>query len=312
MSNHRIKLEQAALDFAKENEEPPFLYQLPVAEGRKTVDEAQGGEVEKLEASIEEIEGIKTPYGTVTVTLYRPTKEQILPALVYAHGGGWVFGNAHTHDTLMRELAVKGQQAVFFVNYSLSPEAKYPVALEEIYAVTKWVVDHEEDLKLTGKLTIGGDSAGGNMAIATALLAKERKGPTIHKQLLYYPVTDAAFDTDSYKEFARGYFLHRDGMKWFWKQYLENEEQRDEITVSPLRAATKQLRGMPATLLITGEADVLRDEGEHFVTKLREAGVEVIAERMPAMIHDFMMLHALAKTEAQTKALELTIKWLNK
>lgn len=312
MTIHRIHLEQAALEFSQENEEPPFLYELPVDEGRKTVDEAQSGEVDKIEAYTEEIPEIKTPYGTVSVLLYRPTKEQILPALIYAHGGGWVFGNAHTHDRLMREIAVKGQQAVFFVNYSLSPEAKYPVALEEIYAVTKWVAEHTEELRLTGKLTVAGDSAGGNMAIATALLAKERNTPEIQQQLLYYPVTDAAFDTPSYDEFARGYFLHKDGMKWFWKQYLENEKQREEIIVSPLRSTIQQLQGLPSTLIITGEADVLRDEGEAFATKLSQAGVEVTAERMPAIIHDFMMLNALANTEAKKKALELTVNWLNR
>lgn len=309
---NRIELEEAALQFSKENEEPPYLYELPVEEGRKTVDEAQSGDVEKLEAKIYTISNIKTPSGSVSVTLFKPNEEQTLPAMIYAHGGGWVFGNAHTHDRLMRELAIKGKQAVFFVNYSLSPEAKYPIALEEIYAVVKWVIKEQETYNLNGKITIAGDSAGGNMAIATALLAKERGEFKIDKQLLFYPVTDAAFNTASYEQFSKGYFLHKDGMKWFWDQYTANENDRSKITVSPLRATVDQLKDLPSTLLITGEADVLRDEGEQFAAKLQEAGVPVITERMPKIIHDFMMLNALANTDAKNKTLALTLNWLNK
>lgn len=313
-NEEKVILEQAAQNFAKENEEPPYLYELPVEEGRKTVNEAQNGEVEKLKAYVETIEDIPTPTGIVSVTLYKPLADvQTLPAMIYAHGGGWVFGNGHTHDRLMRELAVLGKQAVFFVNYSLSPEAKYPTALEEIYAVTKWIADNAAELGVNAEhVTVAGDSVGGNMATATAILAKERGGPAIHKQLLFYPVTDANFDTPSYAQFARGYFLHRDGMKWFWNQYTTSEEERAQITVSPLRAKTEQLTGLPQALVITGEADVLRDEGERYAAKLREAGVQVTAVRMMGIIHDFMMLNALANTEAKTSALRLTVEWLKK
>ena len=312
MKKPEIDLEQAAYDFAVENEEPPYLYELPVEEGRKTVDEAQSEPVEKPDAHKETIDAIPTPTGSVSVTLYKPRDaEGVLPVLVYAHGGGWVFGNDHTHDRLMCELAVGGQLTVLFVNYSLSPEAKYPTALEEIYAVAKWAEENADAYHFDAtKLFIGGDSAGGNMATATTLLAKERGVPTIAKQLLYYPVTDAAFDTSSYHEFERGYFLHRDGMKWFWDQYTTSEEDRAQITASPLRATTEQLTALPPALVITGEADVLRDEGEQYADKLKAAGVDVTFERMPKIIHDFMMLNALADTEAKQRALQMTFGWL--
>jgi acetyl esterase len=231
--------------------------------------------------------------------------------ILYIHGAGWVFGNAHTHDRLIRELAVRSGAAVVFPNYSLSPEAKYPTAIEEIYAVLQWIADGGKDFGLdSDHLAVAGDSVGGNMTAAITLMAKERRGPAIGRQLLFYPVTDASFDTESYRQFAEGFFLRRDGMQWFWDQYITEPEQRNEITASPLRATVEQLRGLPPALIITAEADVLRDEGEAYANKLREAGVEVTAVRYQGIIHDFVMLNALSDTAAAKSAIALASGWL--
>ncbi|WP_439959920.1 alpha/beta hydrolase [Streptomyces griseorubiginosus] len=182
--------------------------------------------------------------------------------ILYGHGG-WVFGNARTHDRLVRELTVRAQAAAVFVNYSLSPEAKDPTATEEIYATLLWLSQegaaHGFD---PARTAVAGDCAGANMAAATALLAKQRKGPELVAQLLFFPVTDANFDTGSYEQFASGYFLRREEMKWLWDQYTTDPVDRAEITASPLRANQEQLAGLPQALVIVAEADVLRDEGE--------------------------------------------------
>ena len=314
VNRERIELEKEALDFVIEQEEPPYLYELPVEEGRKTVDEAQQHPAEKLNATIEKIEGIATPTGTVSVTVYKPETDDLqLTPVVYAHGGGWVFGNDHTHDRLMRELAVEGHTAVFFVNYSLSPEAKYPHALHEVFAVTKWVAENAKELGVNAEnLVVAGDSAGGNMATATALLAKEYGSPAIAKQVLLYPVTDASFNTPSYEQFARGYFLHKDGMKWFWDQYTSSEEDRKKITATPLNATVEDLKNLPEALVITAEADVLRDEGEQYAAKLKEAGVTVTQKRYEGIVHDFLMLNVLAETNAKKEAIQQIAAFLKK
>jgi acetyl esterase len=233
--------------------------------------------------------------------------------IVYIHGAGWVFGNRHTHDRLVRELAVGVGAAVVFPEYSLSPEARYPTAVEESYAVLSWVGEHgpEKDLDPT-RIAIAGDSVGGNMTAALTLLAKQRSGPELAAQVLFYPVTDASFDTDSYHEFATGYFLRRDAMQWFWDQYTTDNAQRHQPTASPLRAELDQLAGLPPALVITAEADVLRDEGEAYANKLRAAGVPVTATRYQGIIHDFVMLNALRDTNAAEAALSQAIGYLSK
>ena len=157
---------------------------------------------------------------------------------------------------------------------------------------------------------MAGDSVGGNMAAAVTLLSRERGGPDIQLQLLFYPVTDAAFDTASYHQFAEGYHLRRDDMMWFWDQYTRHPGERNEITASPLRASTEQLKGLPQALVITAEADVLRDEGEAYANKLREAGVRVTAVRFQGTIHDFVMLNGLAHSAAARGAISLATAWL--
>ncbi|WP_067816090.1 alpha/beta hydrolase [Actinomadura kijaniata] len=304
MTNTEPVLEKAARDFAEATKNPPYLYDLGPVEGRKTVDEVQGGDVPVPDADVEDLTIPGGPGGSVRIRILRPAgSEGPLPVLLYIHGAGWVFGNAHTHDRLVRELTVRAGAATVFVDYSLSPEVRYPHALEEIYAALLWVADKGADHGLdASRIAIAGDSVGGNMTAATTLLAKRRGGPALAAQLLYYPVTDAAFDTGSYEQFATGYFLSREGMRWFWDQYTTDEAQRAEITASPLRATPEQLAGLPPALVIVAEADVLRDEGEAYAAKLREAGVPVTAVRYQGVIHDFVMLNALRDTNAAKAA----------
>lgn len=310
--NSVVHLESEAREFAQATANPPFLFDLGPEKGRAMVDQVQSGPIEKPPVQIEDRSISGGPSGQVSVRILRPQNAPAsLPVIVYVHGAGWVFGNAHTHDRLIRELAVGTQAAVVFPNYSLSPEAKYPTAIEECYAALQWAAAEGSKHGLDAKrLAVAGDSVGGNMAAALTLMAKARGGPAISQQLLFYPVTDAAFETDSYHQFATGYFLRRDAMMWFWDQYTTDPQQRAEITASPLRATLEQLRGLPPALVINGEADVLRDEGEAYANKLRQAGVRVMAVRFQGMIHDFVMLNALANTAACRGAISLATSWL--
>jgi acetyl esterase len=308
-----VVLEPAAQDFAIATANPPYLFDLGPEKGRETVDEVQSGEIPKPKADIEDTAVPGGPSGEVPVRILRPRGSVgPLPVIVYIHGAGWVFGNSHTHDRLIRELVVGTGAAVVFPNYSLSPEARYPVAIEESYAVLEWVAERGADRGLDpSRIAVAGDSVGGNMAAALTLMAKQRSGPQLAIQVLFYPVTDASFDTSSYHEFAEGYFLRRDGMQWFWDQYTTDEAQRNEITASPLRASTEQLAGLPKALVITAEADVLRDEGEAYGRKLRQAGVDVTATRYEGIIHDFVMVNALRGTNAAQDAITQAVDHLS-
>ncbi len=312
MSVH-VVLEPAAQQFAAATAEPPFLFDLGPEKGREVVDEVQSGEISKPAVDIEELT-VRSPVGDVPVRIVRPHGVTgPLPTILYVHGAGWVFGNHHTHDRLVRELATGAGAAVVFPDYSLSPEARYPVAIEESYAVLQWISDNGASRGLSqDRVAVAGDSVGGNMSAALTLLAKQRKGPKLAAQVLFYPVTDASFDTDSYHQFATGYFLRRDAMQWFWDQYTTDPAQRAEITASPLRASTEQLAGLPPALVITAEADVLRDEGEAYANKLRAAGVPVVATRYQGIIHDFVMLNALRGTDAADAAISQAADYLRR
>ena len=302
-----IALEPAAQQFADATSAPPFLYQLTPEEGRKAVDSVQDSPIDKPEVNDEWVEIAGGPTGTVRLRIVKPLDAQgELPVILYIHGAGWVFGDAHTHDRLVRDLAIGSNAAVVFPEYDRSPEAAYPVAIEQSYAAAQWVVSDRASKGLDGtRLAVSGDSVGGNMAIAVALLAKQRADVSIAKLVLFYPVTNAAFDTGSYDEFEVGYFLGREGMKWFWDQYTTDEAQRAEITVSPLRATLDELAGLPDTLIVTAEADVLRDEGEAFAARLREAGVRATNARFGGITHDFVMVNSLHDTEAAKHAIWL-------
>ncbi len=297
-------LEPAAQEFADATATPPFLFDLPIQEGRKVVDSVQDDSVEAPAADITDLTVPGGPTGEVSIRVYRPAGSVgVLPVVLYTHGAGWVFGDAHTHERLVRELAFRADAAVVFPNYSRSPEVRYSTAIEEIYAVLEWIGEHGEDQQLdTLRIAVAGDSVGGNMTAALTLMAKQRGGPRIAAQLLYYPVTDASFDTDSYHQFATGYWLRRDAMQWFWNQYAPDTERRTESTASPLRASLAELNGLPSALVVVGEADVLRDEGEAYAARLRSAGVPVTAVRFQGIIHDFVMVNAMRDTRAARAA----------
>lgn len=303
--SNRPVLEPAAQAFADATANPPYLFDLGPAEGRKVVDEVQSGEIAKPAVDEEWVTVSGGPTGGVRARIVRPAGATgVLPVIIYIHGAGWVFGNAHTHDRLVRELAVGVGAAVVFPEYDLSPEARYPVAIEQNYAVAQWVVGEGAGHNLdASRIAVAGDSVGGNMTAALTLMAKERGDVPLVQQVLFYPVTDAAFETGSYRQFAEGYFLRRDAMQWFWDQYTTDEGERARVTASPLRATVEQLEGLPAALVITAEADVLRDEGEAYANKLREAGVPVTAVRYQGVIHDFVMLNALRETRAAEAAI---------
>ena len=294
-------LEPAARAFAEATSAPPFLYQLPPAEGRRAVEAAQSPEIDVPGTWVQTVEVGEG----LTVDVFRPTGVTgPLPVVLYTHGAGWVFGSSHTHGRLARELALGAGAAVVFVNYSLSPEARYPIALEQVLFAARWVVAHGAVHGLDGsRLAVAGDSVGGNLTAALTLLSQQRGGPAFAAQVLFYPVTDAAFDTRSYSDFAEGYFLTRQGMRWFWDQYTTDPQQRAQSTASPLRAPAERLAGLPPALVITAEADVLRDEGEAYAGRLREAGVPVVAVRYQGVIHDFVMLNALRGTDAAEAAI---------
>jgi acetyl esterase len=304
-------VEQNTRSFLKslqQNPGPPIYTLLP-DQARAVLSGLQAsGTVQKLPA---EIENRTIPGGPnakeISITIVRPqsNSNETLPVVMYFHGGGWVLGGFDTHERLVRELANKANVVVIFVNYTLSPEAKYPVALEEAYAATKWIAQNGKTVNVNAsRLAVAGDSVGGNMAAAVALLAKERDGPPIRFQLLFYPVTDANFESSSYIKYQEGYWLSREAMKWFWDNYVSNQTNIKEPTVSPLQASIDRLRGMPPTLIINGEFDVLRDEGEAYAHKLMEAGVQVTAVRYHGTIHDFVMLNALSDTPAARGAID--------
>jgi acetyl esterase len=286
----------------------PPIYTLSPTDARAVLDQAQAGDVAMEPAEIEEHTIPGGPDGTVSVTVVKPTaRNGNLPAVVYTHGGGWVLGNFGTHERLVRELAVQTGAAFVFVNYTPSPDARYPVAIEQVYATVQWVASYGAELGLDGsRLAVAGDSVGGNMTAAVTLLAKERGEPEIRYQALLYPVTNAAFDSGTYDQFAEGPWLTRKAMQWYWDAYAPDPSVRNASTVSPLQASIEQLRKLPPALVITDEADVLRDEGEAYGRKLRQAGVDVTAVRYEGVFHDFMMLNALAETNATRAAIAQT------
>jgi acetyl esterase len=312
MSTHpTIVLEPAARDLADATSKPPFLYDLGPAGARKVLDDLQAAPVDKL--PIDE-EWITAPAaaGDVRVRIVRPKGSGgALPVIVYMHGGGWILGNAATHDRLVRELAVGARAAIAFVEYTPSPEARYPVAIEQGYATAQWITREGASQGLDAtRMAVAGESVGGNMTAALALMAKQRGDVTFLQQSMYYPVTDAAMDTESYDQFATGYYLSRASMEWFWNAYAPDLAQRGEITASPNQASPGQLAGLPPALLFVDEADVLRDEGEAYAAKLRSAGVPVTTVRYDGTVHDFMLLNSLSQTHAARAAIDQATAFL--
>ncbi len=289
------------------------LYELSYADARNVLENAQAINVHKQPADIEDRVLPVGPTGEVSVRIFRPKGAAgSLPVVMYFHGGGWILGSKHTHDRLLRDL-VHGTGAAFvFVNYTPSPEAQYPVPIEQAYAATKYIGEHGHEFGLDGsRLALAGDSVGGNMTAVVALMAKERKGPEISYQVMFYPVTDATLSQATYTEFEDGPWLSKKTMAWMWDAYAPNKEDRKQITASPLNASLEQLKGLPPALLIVDENDILREEGEQYAQKLIQAGVEVTAVRVLATFHDFALLNGLAETPATKLAVQLASQKLS-
>jgi acetyl esterase/lipase len=257
-------------------------------------------------SGIEESEKTITQDGlSVTIHIVKPKgAKKDIPVFMFFHGGGWILGDYPTHRRIVRDLVVESGAAAVFPDYTPSPEAHYPVAINQAYAATKWVSLHSEEIGVNGKnLAVAGNSVGGNMAAVVSLMAKDKKGPQIKFQLLLWPVTNANFDTPSYLDFADGRFLTRNMMIWFWDSYAPNVNDRKQIYASPLQASIEELKGLPPALVQTAGNDVLRDEGEAYAQKLDEAGVPVTLTRYAGMIHDYGLLNPLAHIPAVKTAM---------
>ncbi|MGC5033639.1 alpha/beta hydrolase [Micromonospora sp. DT229] len=308
-----IVLEPAARQFVEATARPPYLHQLGPERGRQVLDDLQSGNLPRPDADLDERVVPGGPGGGIVVRVVRPSGAiGRLPVILYLHGTGWVLGSRRTHDRLVRELAAGTGAAVVFPYYSLAPEACYPTAVEECHAVLHWLAGPGATDLDGERIAVAGDSVGGTLATAVTLLAKRRGTPTPAGQVLFYPATDARFDTASYLMFAEGFHLRRDTMRWFWDQYAPDEATRAEVAASPLRATPEHLAGLPPALVITAEADVLRDEGEAYAHRLRSAGVQVSATRYQGIIHDFVMLDALRGTEAAEAAINQAITFLKR
>jgi acetyl esterase len=299
-----VVLEPAPRSFASSTAKGPPIYTLSYAAARKVLDTLQSGPVPLLPAVISHRTLPVGPTGKVTVRIVRPAGATgKLPAVMYFHGGGWILGDEHTHDRLVRLIANRTHAVVIFVDYTPSPEAHYPVPVEQAYAATRWVAQHGSQINVdSSRLAVAGDSVGGNMAAAVTLMAKERGGPRLLGQVMFYPVTNASFSDCSYQQFANGPWLTRKAVQWSWNAYDPDLKTRNQILTSPLRASLSQLKGLPKALVITDEADVLRDEGEAYASKLRAAGDDVTAVRYEGIFHDFVMLNALRDTNAAKSA----------
>ncbi|MFC6205993.1 alpha/beta hydrolase [Levilactobacillus tongjiangensis] len=306
----RLSLEPAAVAVCEDNSAHSRSYELIPDAGRQLLSDFQDRPIAKDEVTIEDEPCDTGEWGIINVRYIRPIGAfGRLPVIFYIHGGGWVFGDSHTHDKLIRELAVRTHSVVIFPEYSLAPEAQYPTAVEQNYAVLCQTAS-AHGLWDASHLIVAGDGIGGNLATVMTLLAKQRKGPRITGQLLYYPVTDTDFETASYQEFGEGYGLASAGMQWFWDQYAPDQADREKSTVAPLKADQSELVELPAAMILTAEADVTRDEAEAYACRLRQVGVAVTQVRFQGMVHDFVMLNALDKTRACRAAMDLSTQWV--
>jgi len=295
---------QAFLDALNAGSGKP-MEQMTPKEARAVLVGAQAGVKLTLPKADISQKTIKVDGQDISLTIVRPAGVKgTLPVFMFFHGGGWVLGDFPTHERLVRDLVVGSGAAAVFVNYTPSPEAHYPVAINQAYAATKWVAEHGQEINVDGKrLAVAGNSVGGNMAAVVSLMAKDKGTPAIRFQLLLWPVTDANFETASYNQYAEGHFLSKNMMKWFWDNYTTDARQRNEIYASPLRATSAQLKGLPPALIQTAGADVLRDEGEAYARKLDEAGVTVTSVRYNGMIHDYGLLNVVSQVPAVRSAL---------
>lgn len=281
------------------------IEQLSPVQARQVLIDAQKS-VEVDYSGIEESERMIEQDGErVRIHITKPANAKPgAPVFIFIHGGGWVLGDYPTHRRLVRDLVVQSGAVAVFPDYTPSPEAQYPVAINQIYAALRWVAENGRMIGVNGEnLAVVGNSVGGNMTASVVLMAKEKKGPAIKLQVMLWPVTDANFETGSYKELGEERFLTRNMMIWFWDNYLPDRAARKEIYASPLQASLEQLKGLPPALVQTAENDVLRDEGEAYARKLNEAGVKVTLTRYSGLIHDYGLLNPIADVTAVRIAL---------
>lgn len=307
---HRIR---AFLKVLNSGGGPPIETLTP-SEARKVLVDAQAAVLLDLPACDIEEKTITQDGLEVSLTIVRPAGSTAkLPAFIFVHGGGWILGDFQTHERFVRDLVVDSGCTAVFVNYTPSPEVRYPTAIHQIHAATKWVSSHGDDIQVDGRrLAIVGNSVGGNMTAAVALMAKHKGGPELKCQVMLWPVTDASFDTESYLEYAEGYFLSRAMMKWFWDAYAPDQAARREIYASPLQATEEQVKGLPPALIQVAGNDVLRDEGLAYARKLDAAGVDVTTVRYENLIHDYGLLNAISQVPAVRDALRQTAEMLKK
>ncbi|MBK3493839.1 alpha/beta hydrolase [Viridibacillus sp. YIM B01967] len=287
----------------------PEIHELSPVEARSyfTIEDLAGKRVE-LESVINQT--LHTNVGEVPVRIYTPIKSsEALPVFVYYHGGGWVIGNLDTADIPCRQIAAESKSVVVSVDYRLAPESKFPAAIDDSYAVIEWLIDNAEKLNIDAtRIAVGGDSAGGNIAAVVSLKARNHGVNSIIQQVLLYPVTDYNLNTDSYLDFAEGYFLTKETMQWFWNHYLRDESDGENPDVSPLKAT--DLTNLPPALIITAEYDPLRDEGEAYAKKLQEANIPVQLKRYDGVIHGFFSMAGLLEEGAD--AIKLVSTTLSK
>lgn len=250
---------------------------------------------------IEETEKTITQDGlTVKLHIVKPKgAKEGLPVFMFFHGGGWVLGDYPTHRRLVRDLVVNSGAVAVFPDYTPAPDARFPIAINQAYAATKWIAVHGKEVGVDGtRLAVAGNSVGGNMAAVVALMTKDKKGPKLVQQVLLWPVTDADFSRPSYTKFAQERFLTTPLMKWMWDNYLPNKEDRKNKYASPLQASLEELQGLPPALVQVAENDILYDEGLAYARKLDQAGVPTTITEYKGFIHDYGLLNPIAHIPA--------------
>ena len=305
LPNLSTKTEEFITELEKNSSKP--LFKMSPEKAREFLEDLQSKSYREIEADVSDCNIFTETAGDIQLRIVKPknTKEK-LPVILYIHGGGWILGSAKTHDMLIRKIAVGTNSAVIFPEYTRSPEAKYPQALNQIYAVLCYLYENPEKFNIDKeKIVIAGDSAGGNMATVTAIMTKKQNGPKILFQCLLYPVTNSDMDTQSYEDFQDGPYLSKKAMEWFWDAYLPDKNLGDDIFISPLKAEIDDLKGLPPALIVTDENDVLRDEGEAYARKLDMADVETLNIRINGTIHDFLMLNALSDTPQANEVINM-------
>jgi acetyl esterase len=309
-----FNLEPSARELTEAIAKGPPLRGVSLADARQAVEAAQSAPISMPDID-ESWVTLSSAFGDFEVRIVRPKRfTDLLPVILYLHGGGWILGSWITHDLLTRRLAIGAKAAVVFVEYSRAPEAKYPTQIEQCYAAARWIMEQGAGGGFdTTRIAVAGDSAGGNMSTVLALMAKQRGTVQFVHQSLYYPMTDAnPEDSESLRRFKDGPYGSAEGLLWFWSSYLANEESRSDIFVSPLQATLSDLEGLPPALVIVDENDVLRDQGESYANKLRDAGVPTTSIRFNGTIHDFMRLNALRDSESTRAAISLAVAVLQR